>query len=384
MIYHICPHFDLFIKITISRFDTIKAGTSCCLELSAGSSTETRMRTSDHEGFTVYSYDIGDPRWREILLKDCTGIFLHNLQTYMLKPLLDLPENIPFYFRSYGGDIFDLIYDDDRNFYMTRTSQIIREIKPVKERLSGLLNSIYCKVIPHKRNWEKTRDQKIKLLEKTFAVSPTCPQEFEMLQQRWPDLSLKYLPFGYFPLSEEEYSDRGIERENIIIGHSNSPGQNHVDAFEFIKDYKCKEKIIVPLSYKKSRYSDAVIREGRKILGDRFYPLITFLPKNEYYDILSSSYAFIEFSVYQQGLANIVFMMKQGANVYLPERNPIYIFFVENGITVFSVERDLSEYHLKTRRITEAERKKNNDILTRFYSSDIDRATAEVIVERFS
>lgn len=384
MIYHICPHFDLFIKIAITRFDTIRAGTSCCLELYDIRPAETGMRTSDTKGYTIYSYSIRDPQWRNILLKDCTGIFLHNLQTYMIKPLLDLPKSIPFYFRSYGGDIFDLIYDDDRNFYMPRTSKIMREIKPAREVLTGLLNRFYCRVFPHKRNWEKTRDSKIILLKRCYAISPTCPQEFKMLQQKFPEMILKYLPFGYFPLSEEEYSDRGIKKENIVVGHSNSPGQNHVDAFDFIEEFNFDGRVIVPLSYQKTKYSDAVIREGRKILGHRFYPLITFLPKDDYYDILSSCYAFIEFSVYQQGLANIAFMIKQGANVYLPEKNPLYIFFVENGITVFSVERDLTKDHLKSRRISDDEWKKNNEIFTRFYSSDIDTKTAEAIVERFA
>ena len=383
MIYHICPHFDSFIKTAIDRFELIKPGFNRCIELYDEIPGVTNMKIRESEEYVFISCSYKDAEWGNALLSDCTGIIIHHLMDYMLDPILSLPEHIKIYFRSYGGDIFDLIYDADKNFYFPGTERILKRNFPVKYVFQPAMNKVYCTLIPHKRHWETTKEKKVSLLRRLFAIGTSCPYEYDIILNSLPELRLKYLRLGYFPLTDVESPKGNSAKVNIVVGHSNSPGQNHLDAFELLSKYNINGEIIAPLTYVDSKYTKAVIKEGYRILKSKFRPLIEFMPKDDYFQILSSAYAFIELSIFQQGLGNIMYMLKQGSNVYLPKENPFYIYCRNVGITIFSVEDDLCEEHLINHRLNQSEISLNNKLLNEFYSSDVDNDTAKIIINNF-
>lgn len=383
MIYHICPHFDTFVKIAFERFERIKPGNNRCIELYEKTPTLTNMRIKDDKGIIFLSTSIEETRWVEILLSDCTGIMVHHLQDYMLDPLLSLPSEIPIHFRSYGGDIFDILYEPDQNFLLWGTKRVLVKNDPMQYLVNPAINRLYCKIFPHQRTWDRTREKKISFLSGLFAISTSCPYEYEMILEKLPGLKLDYLPFFYYPPEGLDAFNCEFDKENILVGHSNSPGQNHIDTFKLLGNYRITGKIIATLSYGTGYYTNAVIAAGNKTFGDRFYPLTQFLPKQDYYGIISSCYAFIEQSYYQQGLANIVFMLSQGSSVYLPEENPIYIFFKRAGLAIFSIEHDLNEDHLCHYRLNEVDIQKNQTMLHLLFSLEMDENTANKIVHSF-
>jgi dTDP-N-acetylfucosamine:lipid II N-acetylfucosaminyltransferase len=384
MIYHICPNFDSFVKNAIDRFEKIKPGSNRCIELYDKFPISTNMKIKDLEGYIFYSYSYKDPNWIKILMNDCSGVIIHNLQNYMLDPLLCLPKNIKKYFRSYGGDIFDLIYDADQDFYLPRTQELISKLLPEYLKIIRSFNKLYCKLVPHKRGWERIRDKKKIFLKQLFAMSTSCPYEFDMIRNRQPDLNLSYLHFSYIPVSVRDNKNKNnIAKVNIMVGHSNSAGQNHIDTFQLIKNFNLQGLIITPLSYITSQYTKAVIKEGYRLLNDKFRPLTTFLAEADYNNILSSCYAFIESSLYQQGLGNIIFLLRRGSNVYLPKENPIYIFCKNAGINIFSIENDLNENHLNNYRLNQYEINMNNNLLDTYFSAEKDDDTAKTIINNF-
>lgn len=384
MIYHICPYFDANVKNAIDRFERIKPDFNRCIVLYEKVPPATNMKINDKNGYIFLACSYKNSDWLESLKKDCTGLIIHNLQDYLLDPLLGLPANIQMYFRSYGGDIFDIIYNIDNEFYLSRTKEIVVKTLPLHNKFLQSLNKIYCKIIPHKRNWEKIREKKILLLKRLFALSTSCPYEFELIRNRHPELNVKYLQLNYIPLSGSESFQKNIDKVNIMIGHSNSPGQNHIDAFELLKNMKITGSIITPLSYLNSDYTKAVIREGYRFFNGKFQPLISFVPIVEYFNILSSCYAFIEYSLYQQGLGNIVFMLRRGSNVYLSKQNPIFMYFKKQGVTIFSIEDDLSGEHLNSFRLTQFETDKNNRIIDTYNSEEVDESTVSTIINYFN
>ncbi|WP_296315252.1 TDP-N-acetylfucosamine:lipid II N-acetylfucosaminyltransferase [Winogradskyella sp. UBA3174] len=131
---------------------------------------------------------------------------------------------------------------------------------------------------------------------------------------------------------------------NLLVGNSNSFESNHLDAFQIITkhhDVKMKSKIYVPLSYSNdNKYKDCVLKKGRDLFGDSFSPLLSFIDRVEYIEILRSCSTGIFYHLRQQAMGNIIAMLYLGCRVYLSSNNPAYSFFIKNNIKVFNLETE--------------------------------------------
>lgn len=130
--------------------------------------------------------------------------------------------------------------------------------------------------------------------------------------------------------------------QNILLGNSSSLTNNHLEALQFLsKQSLGTRKVITPLSYGNKDYGVKIIEHGNALLGSNFKPLTTFLSKEKYNAILLSCSVAIMNHLRQQALGNIISLLWFGTKVFLNEANPVYQYFIELDVKVFSIQKDL-------------------------------------------
>lgn len=152
------------------------------------------------------------------------------------------------------------------------------------------------------------------------------------------------IPFTYYPI---EYiikkESLKISGSDILLGNSASATNNHLEAFDLLSEFDLKDrKIVTPLSYGCHKYARAIKSKGTKQFGDRFVPLTSFLPIEEYNQLMSNCGIVIMNHYRPQAVGNIIAALYMGCKVFLNETN-IYQYFDDMGCHIFSITRDFKK-----------------------------------------
>lgn len=161
---------------------------------------------------------------------------------------------------------------------------------------------------------------------------------------------------------KNKYTDKTQHKLNILVGHSASASNSHIEIFEKLKNIK-SANIFVPLSYGDENYKFFVIKNGNKILGKKFKPIIDFMNLDDYNQFLLSIDIAIFNSNRQQGLGNIITLLGMGKKVYIKSDTSISKMLIDKGIKSYGTEtinlQDLSNNLIH---------KKNIEIVKRSFS----------------
>lgn len=129
---------------------------------------------------------------------------------------------------------------------------------------------------------------------------------------------------------------------SILIGNSSTPSNRHEIAFNQLSKLDLSDrKIIVPLSYGDNEYREKVLTAGKLKFGNEFKPLIEFMPRNNYSQLLSSCSHAIFAHERQQAFGSILTMLLGGAKVFLSRVNPLFNWFNHHKIIIFCLESDI-------------------------------------------
>ena len=135
------------------------------------------------------------------------------------------------------------------------------------------------------------------------------------------------------------FEDKEVSGNNILLGNSGNFWNNHLDAFDDLSEFRIYfDNVICPLSYGETNYRNQIQKEGELVFGNRFIPLLDFMPYNDYVEKLISCRYFFMNSQRQLGLGNLLLMLYLGSKVILDSSNPVYRYFTQNEIQVFSIE----------------------------------------------
>jgi len=167
--------------------------------------------------------------------------------------------------------------------------------------------------------------------------------------------------FGYLSNVYKEIKTISYkEKKNdlyILAGNSADPINNHVEILDKLEKYCKKDNIIIycPLSYGNADWAEYVSQYGKNIFGDRFIPIINFLPIEQYLDLLSKIDIGILANNRQHGAGNTISLLGMGKTVFLKRSSNVYTSLEEEGIVIYPFE----EFNgLKTINLIE----KNNNI----------------------
>jgi len=293
-------------------------------------------------------------------------VVLHSLTSGFMKLILNSNKKVKFIWIGWGYDYYNLIVNGSNNLLLPKTLEISDKCRGIdKLKFHIILKKIIYRILFGVIN-------STQVYSRIDYFAPVLEEEYEMIKKINKNFTPKYINWNSGTLEDHflvGFEQLTINGNNILLGNSDTDTNNHIDTFEILERLILDEqKIIVPLSYGNITYREEVIKIGKIKLGDKFMPLVDFLPFKEYNKLIASCSVVIMNHLRQQALGNIIVMMYLGAKVFLNIQNPVYSFFKEKGAIVFSID-DLNNDELNSRLI-DSQIEKNRKVLEDHWGRD--------------
>lgn len=174
--------------------------------------------------------------------------------------------------------------------------------------------------------------------------------DYEKLKEWYGSRAKFYLAnysYDFIDIPQSRKKHKGI---NILVGNSATQSCQHIDAFNLISSLKLEEyNVYCVLSYPQNNkeYISQVVSYGEQLFGDRFYPLTTFSPYEEYMSMLSKIDIAIFNNNRQQALGNIASLLFYGKKVFVNPMNGCFDYFLKMGAHLYSTNDLTKELILK-------------------------------------
>lgn len=175
--------------------------------------------------------------------------------------------------------------------------------------------------------------------------------DYDVFQKYYTNTTIKFLgTINYYPIEKligKENLNKECNGTAIWVGNSPAANGNHTSVFKKLASYSNNTKIYSPISYGDNRFMAYLNTEGKRILGDKFCPLRSFMPPEQYYSLFLNANSFV-FGHYRQcGVGNILMALYFGGKCFFYKRNPLYQMYLDYGFIVFSIDDDLNESFAK-------------------------------------
>lgn len=283
---------------------------------------------------------------RFIELESCNYVILHNFSSLNYSLLTKIPKHIRVVWFSWGMDIYGKVLNKPfvyiPHMYHDETQKLIKPTYKEKiQRVKGWINRCLNKNIIKKA------------VNRVDYYSGVISEEYDMMQ-RLSFFNAKPVDFIYASpyggIDNTLLDDEPKLGNDILVGNSGDPRNNHADIFAKLKDIDLgKRKVVVPLSYAGSkRYRDQIKSMGKDIWGDNFLAIENFMPLQEYEEIISSCGFRIFGQERQQAMGNISMALRNGCKVFVYKSSIIYKHFEKYQIKMYSIEEDLNSEGLKS------------------------------------
>jgi hypothetical protein len=315
-------------------------------------------------------------------IKDDLGQFdaivVHYLDFMKAKLLMMAPLHIPIVWSGWGGDYYGFIGNDE-NFFLGVESRYIHNRLNNKYKhsnflmlIKGILKNILRLIL--KKIYRRTNFILRKAIQRTDYFSSPIPEDFGLLKCHLGSyFKAVYTQINYgsvemtFSIGSED-----ITGDNILVGNSATLPNNHFEVLRILSNLNLEDrKIVVPLSYGHAPYREAVIEQCHKLFREKFYPILDFMPLDQYYSLIASCSVVVMGHRRQQALGNTATMLYKGAKVFLDETSTVYQFFKNRGAVVYSLI-DLKEDNLSTLApLTNEQKTKNREVLETFWAHNV-------------
>jgi len=388
---HIIPD-DKFIDAVYGIFEEIKPGSHDYLNIST------------HPGFRYIKdfYQIKISSTSQISKQTLSNInqysivFIHYLSLEARAIIEKAPCNTKFIWLGWGADYYHLIKSKDE-LWLPVTGEIMRLLltrRPNQSPLTRIKRHLKFVLTPKRilNHLKKTRytrkigplgSDETSLLNRFHSMSTPIKEDYDAIVAKHADINIPFLDWNYWIKDFNAYEISPHRGENnILLGNSATPENNHIEALESIAPYLPSDyKIICPLNYGDSSYADEVERRARVILGNRFFAIRIFMDSHDYINLLSSCSAIIMNHVRQQALGNILISLCAGAHVYLNTENPINVAMRRIGIQTRQLNQffeDISKENFNT--IPENLNETRNIIDSHYGRATILKKTSQILL----
>lgn len=167
------------------------------------------------------------------------------------------------------------------------------------------------------------------------------PGDYDFLKKHYVTKAKFFLSsyaYEFFDYNEEK-KDSQNDVINVMLGNSATKECRYIETIDLLASIDDgKMQIYCVLAYPKNNksYIGEVSRHGKKIFGDRFVPIVSYMSYDEYMGFLKS----IDIAIFnhnrQQGLGNIASLLYLGKKVFVSDENACGDYFRRLGITLFS------------------------------------------------
>ena len=287
------------------------------------------------------------------------AVILHNFAVIPPSIILKIPKKIKVFWFGWGYDIYNFPADKPFlkwNLYKPLTTKYINSSFDIR------MNLLKMKI----KDWLKGHGNSYsKALSRIDYFSGVVDFEYDLLKLN-PNFRAQQVSFSYSDISFLHSFDcyEDYNGKNILVGNSAMPTNNHLDLIEYLKRVDLTDrKIILPLSYAGPKnYVKEVEKSYRAAFDNMVIALTSFMPFDEYLQYVQSCNTAIFFMERQQAMGNITASMKYGSKVFLSEKNPVYRYYKDLGLSIFSVEQDFNNENL-TIPLSDFEINQNRSIL---------------------
>ena len=319
------------------------------------------------------------------------------------------------YFVFWGGSSEDVIPILDRNNILKVNSkkELIKLVtlmnKNIKIYLHGLFNSklifmlylqpwilkrcnwivwggdLYCyRHVPKSIKSQISRNIKLATIRNIGEVSTLVEGDYVFAKDNY-NIKGRYkeafymLPSTYKDLDEIINRPRPDKKDQIFIqvGNSATKGNNHIEVLNELSKFKCKDiKIFCPLSYGDEEYAQYVAEYGQRLFGNKFIPMLNFMPYDEYTDYLNSVDIGIFNNDRQQALGNIYSLLYLGKKVYIRSDTTMWGFFMDKlNINIYDILKikdiDFEEFKMMDKNMESNNRNNIKPVFTDEYAINI-------------
>lgn len=174
-------------------------------------------------------------------------------------------------------------------------------------------------------------------------------EEYEYAR-KYTGSSMQYLWYTYYSIEETlcDLINKRRTGKNLMLCNSAAQESNVFDAtLRFLlPQYRKKlnnREVIMPLSYGSSWVRNIMLKIG-PLFFKKFNPLINFIPRNDYNQIMLSCSTIILPYYSPAGQGNIITALWLGLRVYLSEKSIAYNYFKRIGMKIFSFESEFVQY----------------------------------------
>lgn len=277
---------------------------------------------------------------------DVAGVVVHSLPAEHLAVLRDIPPGPQVAWIGWGYDYYGMIADAfPEGLLMPATAALGAEL----QRRSGRppAGPMALSELARARPYPKPNAVQQALLSRIDVFSPVLENEYALVRRHQPTLRARYVRWNYGTV-EDDLSLPGAPTggaaplgPNLLLGNSATAANNHLELFEHVRRHVDLEgrELVVPLSYGDAAYRAEIEREGRRRFGAALVPLVDFMPKDRYIEVLLSCGHVLMNHVRQQALGNLVICGLLGAKLHLNPRNPIGPWLRRIGVEWSNVER---------------------------------------------
>ena len=128
------------------------------------------------------------------------------------------------------------------------------------------------------------------------------------------------------------------KKTTILLGNSSSITNNHLEAIEFLSQYKNEDvEIYCPLSYGDEGYGDIIQKKGEKIFRSKFIAVRKFMDRKDYYCLLNDVDVVFMNHRRTQAAGNIMAFLKMGKKIYMKPESTLFQLLEGSGIKIFTV-----------------------------------------------
>lgn len=294
----------------------------------------------------------------------------HGLDKLKGSVFLQAPHKNRIMTNIYGAEIYNKnVYGE--TLLGPKTTELSKETE--RETIVDFIKEMYRKVA-YKDSWNTLDDIDIGEVlynMRVFGSLPSFPYD-RFIENKIYNPAVKKVPFSYYPI-EFIIKDKNLlaRGQDILLGNSAASTNNHLEAFDFLKDQDIQErKIVAPLSYGNHRYAKAIVSQGKKMYPGKFIPLTEFLPIEEYNKIISQCGIVIMNHYRPQAMGNIIASLFMGAKVFL-NKTEAYRYFNHVGCHIFSIEEDLKSTEDPFQLLTDEQISHNREMLKKELSTSV-------------
>jgi hypothetical protein len=327
---------DKFIDMAIREFEAVAPGRHEWMIVDGGSQRkfvkDGRVRCIDWEGFL-----------RALAAPDIGAVVCHVMTPLHLSALSRVPAHVQVVWLGWGYDYYGLINDAfPEGLLQSATAALAARLASPAHPIAnqGEVPTVLGHARPYRRPWPAERDA----LARVDIFAPVLETEYHLVRRHLPGFRARYVRWNY-GTAEDDYTVQGVacsaRGRNILAGNSATATNNHIELFEHIRrcDDLTDRLIVAPLSYGDANYRNSVIEVGRELFGDAFMPLLDFMPKDRYIELLGSCGHVMMNHVRQQALGNLLISGLLGARLHVNPANPLHGWLRSLGVPVSDIGR---------------------------------------------